>query len=64
MIIETSSNVFYRVTETGDADLAHVWYGIEVRRDRKTGEWKQKARISHPRPQLVRKAGTRFVESV
>jgi len=63
MIIETTSNRFYDVNETGSADLAHCWYGIEVRLDRKTKVWKKKARISHPRPELVRKAGCRVVEA-
>src|SRR5260221_5823722 len=29
MIIETSANEFYRVRETGNPDLAHVWIGID-----------------------------------
>lgn len=60
MIIQTSDNRFFEVSETGDADLSHCWYGIEVRRDRKRG-WIKKARISHPRPMLVRKAASQVI---
>jgi hypothetical protein len=58
MIIETSANQLYRVTETGDADLAHVWSGIEVKRVR--GEFVPK---KNARPALVRKAASRVVEA-
>lgn len=60
MIIETSDNRFYRVTETGDANLAHVWYGTRVRKDKKTGEWVRTGKWS---VELVRKAATRVVEA-
>ena len=30
MIIETSANELFRVRETGNPDLAHVWLGIAV----------------------------------
>lgn len=57
MIIETSCNHFYRVTETNDEALAHVWYGIEVKFTK--GQWEVKKRAYR---QLVRKAATRVVE--
>ena len=34
MIIQTSDNRFYRVTENTDPDLSHVWNGVEVKRAR------------------------------
>lgn len=61
MIIETSDNRFFRVEETNRPDLAHVWFGSEVKRDKKTGEWVRKG---PPRrwPLLVRKEASRVVE--
>ncbi|MFC7700933.1 hypothetical protein ACFQX9_30155 [Bradyrhizobium sp. GCM10028915] len=56
-IIETSANQFYRVTETGDANLAHVWNGVQVKRVK--GGWADKAKA---RTELVRKVGCRVVE--
>ncbi len=53
MIIETSDNRLFSVRETGDADLAHVWIGIEVKRN---GTPKAKAREI-----LIRKAGSKIV---
>lgn len=58
MIIETSANRFYRVTETGSPDLAHVWTGTEVKRVR--GEYVAK---KNARPELVRKAASHVVEA-
>ena len=58
-IIETSANRFFRVTETGIADLAHVWNGVEVKRLK--GAWVD-LKGTRGRPCLVRKAATRFVE--
>lgn len=58
MIIETSSNRFYRVTETGHPNLEHVWNGVEVKRVR--GEWVDK---KNARTELVRKAATSVVQS-
>ena len=55
-IIETSCNHFYRVRETGDARLDHVWFGVEVKKVR--GEWVSKAKA---RERLVRKAASRIV---
>lgn len=58
MVIETSCNRFYRVTETGNPDLAHVWMGVEVKRVR--GQFVDK---KNARQELVRKAATRIVEA-
>ncbi len=58
MVIETSDNRFYRVTETGNVDLQHVWFGVAVKRV--AGQWVEKAKA---RQELVRKAATRVVES-
>lgn len=60
MIIETSDNRFYRVTETGKPDLEHVWYGARVKKDKKTGEWVRTGKWSI---ELVRKTATRVVEA-
>ena len=57
MIIETSSNHLYRVRETGDANLAHVWFGIPVKRTKAGFVPKAKARET-----LIRKEGSRVVE--
>lgn len=56
-IIETSSNQFFSVRETGCPDLAHVWYGVEVKRSK--GAWVPKAKA---RERLVRKEASRTVE--
>ena len=69
MIIETSDNRFYRVTETGSADLAHVWFGVAVKKVR--GEWVINAKrktaggrtVNRSFPELVRKAASRVVEA-
>ena len=58
MIIETSANQFYRVTECASLDMAHLWHGIEVKRVR--GQWIEKARAKWT---YVRKAATRIVEA-
>lgn len=58
-IIETSANRFYRVTETGDAALAHVWNGIEVKLvSGRKGTWAPK---KNARAELVRKVGSRVI---
>ena len=54
MIIETSDNRFFQVTEATEA----AWIGVEVKRIK--GEWIEKAKA---RPALVRKAATRVVKS-
>ena len=62
MIIETSCNRFFRVTETNQPGLEHVWSGHEVKR-KKTPlgiQWVIKATIKDV---LVRKAATRVVEA-
>lgn len=58
MIVETSSNQLFAVTETGDPDLAHVWNGIRVRRAKIRGTYER-----HPtaKLELVRKAGSKVV---
>lgn len=58
MIIETSANQFFRVTETGDANLAHVWNGVQVKRSK--GAWVDRAKA---RTVLVRKDSSRVVEA-
>jgi hypothetical protein len=65
MIIETTANQLYTVAETGNPALAHVWYGIPVKKVR--GEYVPTARgVNLQRrnsPELVRKAATRIVEA-
>ena len=57
MIIETTSNIYYSVRETGNPDLAHVWLGVQVKFDRKSQSWVQRPnRKGGNRPQLVSKA--------
>ena len=56
MIVETSSNHLCNVRETGCADLAHVWIGVEVKRVK--GAFVPKAKA---RPTLVRKEASRIV---
>lgn len=67
MIIRTSAGNLYRVTETGQADLDHVWIGTRViarRLTRADGTpgffYPTKAGA---RPILVRKAATTVVEN-
>lgn len=52
MIIETTAGQKYRVRETNSDDLAHVWFGIEVKKVGASYEAKKNAREI-----LVRKAG-------
>lgn len=56
MIIETTDNRIYSVRETGNANLAHLWIGVEVKRS-KAG-FVPKARA---REELVRKEGSRTI---
>ena len=56
MIIQTSDNRFYRVTENTDPDLSHVWNGVEVKRARGVFVDKKNAR-----EMLVRKEASRLV---
>lgn len=59
MIVETSSNQLYAVTETGSADLAHVWSGVRVRRAKIRGTYERHPTDNAPR--LIRKAGSKVV---
>ena len=54
-IIETSSNQFYFVAEYDDANLAHVWRGLRVKRVAIGWE------VIGKREEMVRKAGCRAV---
>lgn len=58
MIVETSANQLFAVTETGDRDLAHVWSGIRVRRAKIRGTYERRP---DAKPELVRKAGCKIV---
>ena len=59
MIVQTSDNRFYEVTETGSPDLAHVWNGIELKLvSGRKGTWVPK---KNALPELVRKAAARIV---
>jgi hypothetical protein len=61
MIIETSDNRFYRVWETEQDGLDHVWFGERVRQFKcNPGVWQ---RANSKAPELVRKAATRIVEA-
>jgi hypothetical protein len=53
-IIETTDNRFYRVSETGSAELAHVWNGVRVKRS--AGQWVD---CKNARIELVRKVGAK-----
>jgi hypothetical protein len=57
-IIETTDNRFWQVRETGSADLAHVWLGIEMKYNRATDTFTRKAnrKGQSNRPTLVSKA--------
>lgn len=61
MIIETSANKFYSVTETNEPGLSHVWYGLPVKRVRNL--WVLKSSARREAPEIVRKAATRVVEA-
>ena len=56
MIIETSDNRLYRVVEINDPALAHLWYGIEVKRIKDGFVHRKNAR-----PQAIRKACTKII---
>ena len=58
-IIETSANQLFAVRETNDADLAHVWLGIAVKRSGGSFVPKAKARET-----LVRKAATQIIAKI
>jgi hypothetical protein len=57
MIIETTANEFYQVIETGNPDLAHVWFGQRVKRV--AGEFVPVKKI---RKELVRKLGSKIIQ--
>jgi hypothetical protein len=57
IIIETSANQFFSVTDHDSADLAHVYLGMAVKKVH--GVWVKKA---NARETLVRKEGTKIVE--
>ena len=58
-IVETTAGQFFRVTETGDPSLAHVWHGVQVKKT-KAGY------VDAPKGYtgLVRKAGAKILGSV
>jgi hypothetical protein len=63
MIIETSANQLYSVTETDKPGLDHCWYGYSVKEVRglfmMTAAGKRA--YANGRPELVRKAATRTI---
>jgi hypothetical protein len=61
MIIETSANELYRVRETGNPDLAHVWFGTPVKRTKTGFAPKTEALKASFREHAVRKASCRVV---
>jgi hypothetical protein len=63
VIIETSANELYRVRETGNPDLAHIWLGIPVKRTKAGFVLKAEALKANFREHLVRKAACRFVSA-
>jgi hypothetical protein len=58
-VIEDTANRFWAVWEAGDADLAHVFYGVEVKRAKGGFQPKAKARKT-----LVRRECTRVVATL
>lgn len=65
MIIETSANQFYRVSEfAGLPGLDHCWSGIRIAK--RNGEWVVTAKTlpsGSVRKDTVRKAGCRIIEA-
>lgn len=66
MIIETSTNRFYRVSEITDIEgLTHCWEGVPVKKSR--GQWVLTAAAARKAEgfagELVRKAGCRIVDA-
>lgn len=59
MIVETSDNRLFAVTETGDFNLAHVWNGVRVRRAKIRGTYERHP--SDTTPRLIRKIGSKVV---
>ena len=67
MIIETSANQLYTVTETDKLGLEHCWYGYSVKkRAHREGGFvltaSGKRAYEARRPELVRKAAARIVQ--
>lgn len=61
MIIKTSCGRTYRVFETNTPELAHVWYGVPVKKTR--NGWEDKVPTSAQLAStLVRKAGSVVVQ--
>ena len=58
-IIEDTANRFWMVRDTRNADLAHVWFGVEVKRAKGAFVPKAKARET-----LVRREATRIVATL
>lgn len=57
MIIETSANQLYFVADYEDANLAHVWRGLRVKRTQSG------FLVTGKREEMVRKAASRVVEA-
>ena len=58
-IIEDTANRFWMVRDTRNTDLAHVWFGVEVKRAKGGFTPKAKARET-----LVRREATRLVATL
>ena len=58
MIIETSCNRLFLVTENTHPNLAHVWTGLAVKRVKGGFALRAKAK-----PLLIRKAGCQIIDS-
>jgi hypothetical protein len=67
MIIRDTTGRLYRVIETGDPNLAHLWLGQEVRKAsakmQRLGGVNYVAKHPLRAPELVRKAATKVVEN-
>jgi hypothetical protein len=60
MIVETTDNRLFSVHEIPEPDLAHVWFGIPVKRAKIRGTYEARA---NAKPELVRKEGSKVVSS-
>lgn len=58
MIIETSDNRFYQVTEPRDPKIAHLYNGFRVKKVREKWVEAKDARLTY-----IRKAGCRVVKA-
>ena len=65
MIIETSANKFYTVTEVLAPGLDHCWHGYSVKRVHGVFELTAAGLRAYAanRPELVRKAAARIVQA-